>query len=132
MSTNYYFNPNEASPLHCYGQLHIGKSSAGWSFSFQGYDFGGGKIRAEVGNSGLGIQVAAPPCVIKSVTDWSKVLLDGTIEDEYGCALSFEQLAEVVIGKRPSGKLLNHALEYPSERTWVDAEGYSFSSYDFS
>lgn len=33
MSTNFSFVPNEQNPLKVYGEIHLGKSSTGWSFT---------------------------------------------------------------------------------------------------
>jgi hypothetical protein len=160
MSTNFNWTPAADSPLACFGELHIGKRSGGWSFSFQAYDFEGCKAHdkwLEVG-SNLGIKVPVPelPSLsLKSFEDW-KVLLTqpgSTIIDEYGTTVSADDfLNEVQTHLHPlKGKwgpkgqqrpLLNQVDElmklsdsgysFDSFRDWKDSEGYSFSLNDFS
>jgi hypothetical protein len=37
MGTNYYVRPKDACPVRCDRWVHLGKSSAGWDFSFRAY-----------------------------------------------------------------------------------------------
>lgn len=137
MSTNYYLTPSEGSPLQVYGQIHIGKQSAGWVFSFQGYDIVGGKTQVEVDRtSGLKVWIDVPSLVAKSAFQWSEITMHGDIYSEYGEPVSHEEFWNERICKpseRYSGKPVRvHAKEYNDYgRDWVDAEGYSFSGYDF-
>lgn len=138
MSTNYYFVPNPTNPLAIYGEIHIGKQSAGWVFSFQGYNVEGGVVRAEVDRlAGLSVQVEIPAFVVKSAEDWKSVLMSGygTIKSEYNEEISYEDFWYERINKpNNSWHQRVHSKEYgnDSERNWVDAEGYSFSGYEFS
>lgn len=110
MGTNYYWHRN-ACP-HC-GRcdaddtLHVGKSSAGWSFSFHAVEG------------------------IRSAADWRREMREvpGILKNEYGEIVAVNEFWRMVEGKRGG---LNHAARYPDQRNWVDPEGHSFSAYEFS
>lgn len=76
MGTNYYLQKRAAAPCVTCGhqakheELHVGKSSAGWVFSL--------RIHPDEGIHGL--------------EDWKARFLDGVIEDEYGKAVSAEEM----------------------------------------
>jgi hypothetical protein len=148
MSTNFYFIPTEG-PLVAFAELHLGKRSGGWQFSFQGYVEPGGKRRVQVSDSGLTVEVSIPPLNIRSYADWKDVLRStpGRIHDENGVEYSFDEFEKEVASLAPgqrwgdSSPLLNHydhVLEHQHRygeldptRNWKDAEGFSFSGYDF-
>lgn len=89
-------------------ELHIGKSSAGWTFSFQAHQ----------------------EPYIHSASDWKAEFRNGgQIFDEYGEELSEKEFWKMVGAKKKEKH--NHAREYPNN-CWVDREGNSFSLYDFS
>lgn len=71
MGTNYYV---KSSPCACCGHtpeaLHIGKSSAGWTFALH--------VHPELG--------------LNSLDDWKTYLSDKGIEDEYGQEISLTDL----------------------------------------
>ena len=129
MGTNYY----------C-GDLHIGKSSYGWEFTFQ----------------------AHPKHDIMCKNDWDMYLKDKRIIDEYDRELTFEEFQDVVVPskreERYGGKLLNHFDEMQKDEfrrmqkfawenrvpvyitqeevnppnVWKDSQGYAFSIGEFS
>lgn len=120
MGTNYYHEAERLCP-HCNNetgggeQTHIGKSSAGWSFSFHGTDD------------------------IKSYQDWLNVFaLGGKILDEYGKYYSVGDFMTLVNNKDDGKKhydwvQANHE-EYliDPDDDWLDPEGHCFSSGEFS
>lgn len=126
MGTNYYYHMNVCP--HCKRAdkpIHIGKSSAGWTFSFRGYrkDYEDRKIT--------------------SYAEWLTFLTSniGEIRDEYGETISLEDFKKMVEAKR-SAKY-NHttyclAATHPGDRQhalescWLDSEGNSFSESEFS
>lgn len=124
MGTNYYVVENVCECCNRYDkQYHIGKSSYGWAFSFQGYK-----------NDGL-----------TSWQKWKEYLADKIIHDEYGEKIDytdFVNLIETVKGPnhiRADGKKnLVHNEEghkegwFNPEYDWDDEGGYSFSSREFS
>ncbi len=120
MGTNYYHV--EKNCEHCgHRELrHIGKSSMGWTFSFQGYS-------------------DSPE--IKSYKQWLERLLQGgTIEDEYGETVPLNEFQLMVEQKRNAKKchatycLEGHSPYYhpTPEQEWLDQDGHSFSLGDFS
>jgi len=122
MGTNYYHRTDICECCNRYKEKHIGKSSAGWQFSFQGYrDY---KDQPK----------------IESFQDWKRELLaDGKIFDEYGREFSFHEFCELVESKQSQPN--NHydccaassvAVGYDMSQDWKDEEGYSFSSSEFS
>lgn len=118
MGTNYYWYKNPEPCPSCGHEsegLHIGKSSAGWTFSFHGTE------------------------EVRSWEDWKKVLQSGgKIFDEYGDEKSFEEMRRVVENRSHPRGLLNHfdycAVHHPehNRENWKDDEGHSFSPGEFS
>lgn len=113
MGTNYY-TKTEKCP-HCGHRpegIHLGKSSAGWQFSFQ---YNGGKF-------------------YKNVEEMKVWLKDKTIENEYGEEVSHEYFWKMVEEKQK--EKLNHAdymsLNYPGRDTDFIIGGYSFTDCEFS
>jgi hypothetical protein len=120
MGTNYYHRTDICESCNRFDERHIGKSSGGWQFSFQGYD----DIQPN----------------ILSFEDWKRELQEGKIFTEYGEEISFENFVELVESKhKPFNK--NHydycvaehkARGYDMSRDWKDGEGYSFTFSEFS
>jgi hypothetical protein len=125
MGTNYYLRTNICKCCGRYDEVHIGKSSAGWTFSFQGFRDEYNTLKRAV----------------KSYKEWLEILPGGEIFDECGEKLSLDEFKKLVEGKRPKEWLpenLNHTTycrinhpEYARE-CWLDEEGNSFSSGEFS
>lgn len=125
MGTNYYTKAPADCP--CCGRsfepLHIGKSSGGWKFLFAPY----------------------PELNLTSWAAWQRHLEETSAEivDEYGSAVSFEELRDLVESKqRPDMLDANNAssMQYgPTPRSerhqfeTADPQGYRFSTTaDFS
>lgn len=138
MGTNYFHRTNICECCGRYDELHIGKSSGGWQFSFRGYcdDF---------------MVYGAP--VIRSYRDWLvqleprvQVFEDGKeikfepigrIFDEYGKEVSLDDFKTLVEQKK--SEPLNHTTycwthhpDHARQDCWLDPEGHSFSSAEFS
>ena len=126
MGTNYYVVENVCECCNRYDEkYHIGKSSWGWAFSFQGYKYDG-------------------------LTSWQKYkeyLKDKDIRDEYGERITYDEFVKYVETEKSPGyvredghKNLQHNEEgkkdirpwFNPEYDWDDADGYSFSSREFS
>lgn len=109
MGTNYELRRNICPTCsHSRDTLHIGKSSWGWTFTFQGHE--------------------DPP--IRSAEDWRREMYKGgEIFDEYGEHITEPAFWRLVESKKKEKN--NHAKQYP-EGSWLDAEGNSFSSGYFS
>lgn len=120
MGTNYYHEIELCDKCHNSEREHIGKSSAGWTFTFHATD------------------------AIRSWKDWqAKLANGGRIVDEYGREHSLEDLQQLVAGKQkpwgPNGVApLNHTVEMrkdrwgSSQQNFLDPEGHSFSEGEFS
>ncbi len=124
MGTNYYVASKACECCHRYDEdLHIGKSSYGWAFSFQGYK-----------NENL-----------TTWNKWKEYLKNRQIVDEYGTFISYEDFVKMVETykapgfKREDGHVnLSHNEEgrkqnyFNEEFDWDDELGYSFGTRDFS
>lgn len=126
MGTNYYVVKNECECCNRYDEeYHIGKSSYGWAFSFQGY-------KAER---------------LVSWKSWKEFLKTQSIRDEYGDRIPYEEFVEMIEGVKspdfvyPDGhKNLQHNTQgkidkrpwFNSEYDWDDEDGYAFCSREFS
>ena len=84
MGTNYYLEGKKPCP-HCgrgYADLHIGKSSGGWTFALHVYPENG----------------------INTLEDWKPLLRGGKIKDEYGRDVTFtDMLATITKRSHPQG-----------------------------
>lgn len=107
MGNNFYTRINECDKCGRYNEIHLGKSSAGWQFSFQ---YNGGKFYKD----------------IKEMKAWLK---GKQIWDEYGEKISYKRFWQLVASKQ-KWERLNHSKEYPGNTLLID--GYSFSDYEFS
>ena len=112
MGTNYYV---KSKTCECCGhkpeQLHIGKNSYGWSFSFHATD------------------------ELMTFEDWKIYLKDKIIVDEYGDEVTLEyfiDLVEVDKDKRNHTFYCRQNHPYYSENLFLDPEGYSFTRGEFS
>jgi hypothetical protein len=123
MGTNYYHRTNICECCERYDEKHIGKSSAGWTFSFRGYprykDY----------------EPDEPIFAVESYDEWLDVLsTGGEIRNEYGELCTLDEFKALVEAKRPSPN--NHALKYRDPRlpddNWVDKHGNSFTGREFS
>lgn len=123
MGTNYYVIKNACKCCNRYDEeYHIGKSSMGWAFTFQGY----------------------PYDQLTSWKLWKEFLKDKHIKDEYGDDMPYEKFVELIETykapgyKREDGHVnLSHYDEvsksgYNMSRDWTDDLGYSFTTVEFS
>jgi hypothetical protein len=126
MGTNYYVAKNLCECCNRYDEeYHIGKSSFGWAFTFQGY----------------------PAERLTSWKAWKEFLKNQIIMDEYGDRKDYEWFV-VFIEKEKSPGFVNatgrkNALhneagkkdKYPwfnPDYDWDDEDGYSFTTREFS
>jgi len=126
MGTNYYVAKNLCECCNRYDEeYHIGKSSYGWSFSFQGY-------RAER---------------LVSWRSWKEFLKDKIIMDEYGDRVNYDWFVNLIETFKSPGyvdpngrKNLQHNEQgkidkrpwFNPEYDWDDEDGYAFCSREFS
>ncbi len=104
MGTNYYYKLNECTHCKRFEEIHIGKSSAGWKFTFQA----NGRIN--------------------SFEMYREELQDKDIYNEYGDEIILAKLLEIINSKQ---NLSSHSAEYP-EGNFMDKDGYEFSTGVFS
>lgn len=107
MGTNYYAREKICKCCgHAKKETHIGKSSAGWTFSFHSTD------------------------EIRSFREWIDFLTqdDVKIFDEYEKETSLKDFIKLVNSKK--NEKHNHAKEYP-EGSFLDPEGNSMSKGEF-
>lgn len=126
MGTNYYWQIDTCPTCgHPAKKYHIGKSSAGWTFSFHALD----ATESPDGNP------------VRSVKDWKKLMRKpGMIVDEYGEAYLKKEFWKMVAAKKKVAGALTHAVEADKlgwyknswESPWLDDEGNSFNSGEFS
>jgi len=110
MGTNYYTQTKKCPTCgHKPEGIHLGKSSGGWTFTFQ---YNGGKY-------------------YKNVEEMKSWLKGKKIEDECGKNVSYKEFWEMVEEKQKDEKNWIHASRYPSERDFL-IDGYSFSDCEFS
>jgi hypothetical protein len=126
MGTNYYVAKNLCECCNRYDEeYHIGKSSGGWAFTFQGY----------------------PAVRLTSWKAWKEFLKDQVIMDEYHERIDYDWFVQYIEGpKAPTfvneqgRKNLHHnnyvkENQYPyfnPEYDWDDSDGYAFSTREFS
>lgn len=108
MGTNYYTKLNECKECKRYDEVHLGKSSAGWQFSFQ---YNGGQY-------------------YKNVEEMKEWLSDKNITNEYGEDVHQDDFWEMVKDKQ---KFHDKDLPdyYPSSHDYM-IDGYSFTDCEFS
>jgi hypothetical protein len=129
MGTNYYVAKNMCECCNRYDEeYHIGKSSHGWAFTFQGY----------------------PAERIVSWRAWKEFLKNQVIVDEYGERRDYDWFVQFVENEkapkytRPDGHVNLQQNEegrkpgvtglpwFNPEYDWDDEDGYAFSARDFS
>jgi hypothetical protein len=126
MGTNYYVAKNKCDCCKRVDhEYHIGKSSYGWAFSFQGYKWNN----------------------LTSWKQWKEFLKNQQIIDEYGDDVSYEEFINMVetykapdfvredghvnLQHNNQGKIDKQPWFNP-EYDWDDEDGYSFTSREFS
>ena len=110
MGTNYYHRKNTCEHCKRYDETHIGKSSAGWTFTFHATES------------------------IKSYQDWLIELeKGGKIFDEYNREVTLDEFKDMV--KYKSVETNNHATYCKNDKydnSFLDDEGNSFINGEFS
>jgi len=109
MGTNFYTKLNECESCGRYNEIHLGKSSYGWQFSFQ---YNGGLF-------------------YKNISEMKKWLKGRTIENEYGEIIKYDEFWKMVKAKQKK-EFQNHAQSYPDSTYELVIGGYSFSDCNFS
>lgn len=125
MGTNYYLHIYEGDPTPCetcghcererITEIHIGKSSGGWRFLFQGYP------------SGIFEDGDDP---VHSLADWVREFEKGDreIRDEYGDLITLEEFLEWVGAKH---RLRDHSKALGSA-AYLSTDSHDFTDRYFS
>jgi hypothetical protein len=115
MGCNYFLRTNQCNDCNRYDEKHIGKSSAGWRFTFRGYRHFDFETDQEV-------------TVIGTLAKWKELFFtDGAqIFDEYGKEITIPDFLAKVEAKRKD----HYALRNIDD--WLDGEGNYFCDADFS
>jgi hypothetical protein len=106
MGTNFYIRENECDKCRRHEEVHLGKSSAGWKFSFQ---YNGGRYYKN----------------IEEMREWLK---DKKIWDEYWCEISHRDFWSLVESKRDG---LSHTKSSPNDKTCFEVDGHDFTDGTF-
>lgn len=158
MGTNYYWNRNCCEACGRLDRVHIGKSSAGWEFHFRGYKksdlsnpddpkalvvesfadwrrlLQGQKIKDEYGDD------VTPETMIQIAGRKGEYTVEATGEKRVWLNPLLTDLGVQRIPQSrysPSESALESTRQYTQRRIdigtmWNDAEGYTFSSGEFS
>ena len=125
MGTNYYVAKNTCECCERWDEeYHIGKSSMGWAFTFQGY----------------------PAERLISWKAWREFLREQEIRDEYGERIDYNWFVQYIEHEKSPGwvnpvnghRNLQHNAEgraknwFHPNNDWDDDDGYAFSTREFS
>jgi hypothetical protein len=118
MGTNYYHRTNCCDKCDRFDERHIGKSSAGWQFNFQGYE-----------------DIKSYEAWLRLLWKSTKIDKTGKIFDEYGKEIDLDDFVRMVSNKQKEPN--NHYDHCENEghsmdNDWKDGEGYAFTSSEFS
>lgn len=113
MGTNFDVRYNICEECGRYDDLHLGKSSIGWEFCFQGYEYHDFRQLR-----------------IRSIKDWKDFIdkNNGKIFDEYNRECTWDEIMTWTEGKKEGKK--HESMQYTEY--YRDSEGYSFTDNDFS
>ena len=101
MGTNYYVKINYCEKCGRGDEIHLGKSSMGWKFSFQ---YNSGEF-------------------YKNVFEMQEWLRDKRIKDEYGARISYKDFWEMIEKKQK--------IKDPEESDAIIINGYKFFDREF-
>lgn len=112
MGMNYYLRKNDEDGVG--RKVHLGKSSAGWTFTFRG-DTDNGVVDFD-----------------SWVNRVNTLMKEGWVltDEGEGGVWDWTELLLKIQNKRLEPN--NHAKQYPSERDWCDEDDNSFSDREFS
>ena len=144
MGTNYYIRYNICSCCNRYDEMHIGKSSAGWQFSFHAVE-DRDILLSSFDPKEVLLEDNFTYVNISSFQEWKSFIeryvvkyKSAKIYNEYDELQDVEEFFDLVEHKR--GETRNHAeymkteYKYQSQvgQNYIDSEGYSFSKGEFS
>lgn len=131
MGTNYYWREHPCGSCGRTDELHVGKSSGGWSFGFQAY--------RHDPDDGI-VSPAGIPVVSRA--DWRRVFTEkpGRLFDEYNREipdpLGWLDEQEVPTPEQQrserSWERMGSYWDPNDKDVWRDSEGFRFMAYEFS
>lgn len=130
MGTNYYLHFNHCDCCNRFDQIHIGKSSTGWRFTFRGY----------LDLDELDKVPDVPDQLsVRSFEDWQRIINqdDCEIYDEYGRHHTKESFYNLVKDKRELKSQAAYSISSErhtsyKEDYWHDEYGNSFTGREFT
>ncbi len=143
MGTNYYLIYNECKCCNRYDEIHLGKSSGGWKFTFQTIEC----LSLKKIDHAHAIADSDEEITIKTWKDLNDFLYKYVVEfktarirDEYRDDCSYQDFVTLVLTKFAMESNKSHYWElkndirwtFDEERELLDPEGHSFSTTDFS
>jgi len=141
MGTNYYFRYNICKCCNRFSDIHIGKSSGGWSFSFHAPDLYIDMSTLDPKHALLDVKDFR--FNITSFQEWKEVIDKYVTEyetakifDEYHADIPPEEFYSMVEnkkdGKHHATYMKEDGKDYDEKRDFLDKEGHSFSRGEFS
>jgi len=142
MGTNYYIRYNLCNCCNRYDEIHIGKSSAGWQFSFHAVD--DSDIKMALFDPKDMLDDTDRHLIISSFQDWKSFIEKYVIKykaakiyneyDELQDPIEFFKLIEAKRKEENNQAkyVMKSESSYRYRGDYVDDEGYSFSPGDFS
>lgn len=141
MGTNYFWRDQPCGTCGRYDEVHVGKSSAGWSFMFRAHPHA--LMRDQQGDEQpeWGYDRESPfGFPVMSRADWRTVFAGrrGELWDEYGRRVDEDPTAWLDRLEPPLGEQIaweegnSHWPSYMEKTGWRDAEGFRFDDREFS
>ncbi len=143
MGTNYYLIYNECKCCNRYDEVHLGKSSCGWKFTFQSIE----NFSLKNIDHAHTIANTEEEITIKTWRDLKEFLYKYVVEfktariiDEYKDECSYKEFVEMVDFKFTKPENKSHYWYMKDDTQWkfdeenelIDLEGHSFSRREFS
>lgn len=142
MGTNYYLVYNECKCCKRYSEVHLGKSSMGWKFTFQTIeDFPIREVDPayEIADSDEKIEIKSWLVLREFLHKYVEEFKSARIRDEYNSDIPLDEFIEM-INKKNISTNKSHYWEMKNDTQWsfnaeeecIDDEGHSFSRREFS
>lgn len=143
MGTNYYLIYNKCECCNRSDRIHLGKSSAGWKFTFQtieNFPLDKVDLALQMIDYKESIDIKSWKSLKEFLKKYVVEFKTAVIQDEYGTNISFEEFLNLVESKQINNENKSHYLEIKNNPEWdfnseneiIDEEGYSFSRLEFS
>jgi hypothetical protein len=133
LGTNYYLHTDICPCCRRPGDvIHIGKQSGGWAFSVRGYDYLDDFNPKTQDFFKMVLNISN----ILTWSTWKRIIKlmpkSWKIKNEYGKIVGRTTFIKNVEDSYKYKKNKRHADKYPSERDYIDNDGYSITETEFS